>query len=59
MLVQVVGYTICALCAIGASAGFIAVLAQAVKCTRPAKWVQRTNIAACTLNAPLPAHNAR
>lgn len=59
MLVQMVAYGICAVCAIGAAAGFVAVAWQGVKRTHPARFVQRTNVAQCVLNAPLAAHNAR
>jgi hypothetical protein len=57
VMLQVVGYTICTLCAIGAVAGFVAVAWQLGQIA--AQRVQETNVAAYVPNTPLPAHGVR
>jgi hypothetical protein len=57
MLVQIVAYAFCILCAIGATAGFVAVAVQGAKSA--VEMVQRTNTAAYTPNGPLPNHSQR
>jgi hypothetical protein len=57
MLVQVVAYAFCTLCAIGAVAGFAAVAWHGL-CSA-AQMVQRTNVAAYTPNARAIPHNQR
>lgn len=57
MLMQVVVYTICTVCAVGAVAGFVAVAWQLAQLA--AQRVQETNVAGYVPNTPLAAHNVR